>query len=238
MSESVEIDSNVKYKCKKMTPLYFGSYISQMRLTIVQKLTIAILSLTLLVLIATLSLARWSFERGFMDYVSALEQSRLEQVPAAIAQEYINAGRNWSTLTSQRLEAVIRGLRPTTYSRSSANERRIRSQNETELPSEVFLETQQDESSSETFRGRPDPPTAVYGSYGELIAGDDLTLYGGETLSLPILVDDVIIGELRSVFTRQRRTAPCGTPVSPCRARQRSYRSRPKTRSGCRIRGP
>ena len=44
-----------------------------MKLSITQKLVAAFLGLTLLVLIATLGLARWSFEQGFLDYVNALE---------------------------------------------------------------------------------------------------------------------------------------------------------------------
>ena len=51
-----------------------------MTLSISHKLVAAFVGLTLLVLTATLGLARWSFEQGFLDYVNALEQQRLERV--------------------------------------------------------------------------------------------------------------------------------------------------------------
>ena len=62
-----------------------------MKLSLAQKLVVAFLGLTLLVLTATLGLARWSFEQGFLDYVNALEQTRLERVRDDIALEYRNA---------------------------------------------------------------------------------------------------------------------------------------------------
>ena len=55
-----------------------------MTLSIAQKLVSAFVGLTLLVLIATLGLARWSFEQGFLDYVNALEQTRTKQVSVSV----------------------------------------------------------------------------------------------------------------------------------------------------------
>ena len=165
-----------------MTLENLSSYISQMRLTILQKLAIAILSLTLLVLVATLSLARWSFERGFLDYVNALEQTRLEQVLGAVAQEYVDAGRSWSTLTPERLDTLIRISRPI---------------------GNIAWAEQLDLPDRGLFRGRPLSPTSVYDLDGELVVGVDLSLFDGERLSLPIVVDDLTIGELRTVFLRQ-----------------------------------
>ncbi len=57
-----------------------------MTLSIAQKLVAAFVGLTLLVLTATLGLARWSFEQGFLDYVNALEQTRLERMEDDLAQ--------------------------------------------------------------------------------------------------------------------------------------------------------
>ena len=53
-----------------------------------KKLTIAFVGLTSLVLIATLSLARWSFEQGFLDYINALEQERLQRVGHDLVEHY------------------------------------------------------------------------------------------------------------------------------------------------------
>ena len=64
-----------------------SGYIGMMRFSITQKLVLAFLGLTFLVLVATLGLARWSFERGFLDYVNTLEQNRLEWLRDALVRE-------------------------------------------------------------------------------------------------------------------------------------------------------
>ena len=174
-----------------------------MQLTIVQKLAVAILGLTLVVLLATLGLARWSFERGFLDYVTALEGARLRQVPEAIAQEYVEAGRSWSSFTPQRLETLIRNSRPTDWSDERASDRRQSLPDDPQASNQADLIPDQGLQTDGAFRGRPDPPTAVYDVSGQIVVGDDLTSLGGEILSLPILVDGSVIGELRSVFLRR-----------------------------------
>lgn len=78
-----------------------------MKLSITQILVAAFLGLTLLVPIATLGLARWSFEQGFLDYVNALEQTRLERVRADLVDEYLSAGSNWDSLTEQRFTTLM-----------------------------------------------------------------------------------------------------------------------------------
>jgi len=55
-----------------------AGYTEVMVLTISKKLILAFLGLTLVVLISTLGLARWSFDQGFLDYVNALEEARLQ----------------------------------------------------------------------------------------------------------------------------------------------------------------
>ncbi len=66
------------------------------------------LGLILLVLLATFGLARWSFERGFLDYVNALELTRLESIGSDLEQYYVAAGASWATLTSERFDALLR----------------------------------------------------------------------------------------------------------------------------------
>ena len=96
-----------------------------MHLSIASKLTLAILSVTLVVLAATLLLARWSFEQGFLDYVNALERERLELLVPEISQVYERSGGDWETIQATPLlreiersknrlhqPAVIPGSRP------------------------------------------------------------------------------------------------------------------------------
>ncbi|MEM7098795.1 MAG: ATP-binding protein [Pseudomonadota bacterium] len=67
-------------------------------LSIASKLTLAMLSVTLIVLTATLLLARWSFEQGFLDYVNALEHERLERLAPQIAQIYQRFDGDWNAM--------------------------------------------------------------------------------------------------------------------------------------------
>ena len=46
------------------------------------KLFLALVGLTTLVFVETLLLARWSFEQGFLDYVRAQEERRLNSLAA------------------------------------------------------------------------------------------------------------------------------------------------------------
>lgn len=84
-----------------------------MRLGIAQKLLLAFLGLTLLLLVVTLGLARWSFERGFLDYSIALEQHRLERIAEQLAQQYVLAGNSWAWVDRDRFDAVLSLHRPT-----------------------------------------------------------------------------------------------------------------------------
>ncbi|MGB0846045.1 MAG: ATP-binding protein [Thiolinea sp.] len=78
-----------------------------MKLGIAQKLFLAFLSLTLLVLVATLSLARWSFERGFFEYVNAREQNRLQNIATRLEDTYLAAGSDWSKIPTEQLQRSL-----------------------------------------------------------------------------------------------------------------------------------
>ena len=56
---------------------------------------LAFLGLTLAVLVATLGLAHWSFERGFLDYVNALEQTRLQRLSNGVSKLYVANNEDW-----------------------------------------------------------------------------------------------------------------------------------------------
>ena len=82
-----------------------------MKGSVFRKLITAFLGLTLIILLATLGLARWSFEYGFLDYVNALEQGRLEQVSTALAEEYASYG-NWRDIPLERLNRILSSRPP------------------------------------------------------------------------------------------------------------------------------
>ncbi|WOJ97040.1 ATP-binding protein [Congregibacter brevis] len=79
-----------------------------MSLSIVQKLVAAFIGLTLIVLVATLGLARWSFQQGFLDYVNALEQTRLERIQTRLASDYLDSDGRWDFVTDAYLGNILR----------------------------------------------------------------------------------------------------------------------------------
>ncbi|MEM7084251.1 MAG: ATP-binding protein [Pseudomonadota bacterium] len=89
-----------------------------MRLTLTHKLILAFLGLTLIVLIATLGLARWSFNKGFVDYVNAIEYVRLERLAEALTAEYRESGESWNTLSEAMFAQMIRSHAPPPGARS------------------------------------------------------------------------------------------------------------------------
>ena len=100
-----------------------------MALTLFQKLMLTLLGLTAVILIATLGLARWSFERGFLDYANALEQTRLEVVANNLTELYFEAGGNWKKIPVERLEANLHLL----PKRENANNHPFQINNSTSL---------------------------------------------------------------------------------------------------------
>ncbi|MFK8030604.1 MAG: ATP-binding protein [Gammaproteobacteria bacterium] len=157
-----------------------------MKFTLSHKLVLALLSLTLVVLIATLTLARWSFERGFLDYVNALEQVRLEQLRDDMVGEYTQAQNSWDSMTPERFRRLTRGDGPPPR-RGGPGGRRP-------PPGDGFGEGPGDR--------RGPIPTALYSVENELIAGnvpDQLDA----AIRVPVMLDSTPIGELRSAPRRQ-----------------------------------
>lgn len=72
-----------------------------MRLLIWHKLFIAMLSAMLVVVGITLLLTRWSFNRGFLDYINRTEAQRIETVAENLAEIYAKDG-SWETLLRNR----------------------------------------------------------------------------------------------------------------------------------------
>ena len=58
-------------------------------------------ALTSIVLIATLSLARWSFEQGFADFINGLERERLGRIAEQAIVQYELAGNSWQGIEKQ-----------------------------------------------------------------------------------------------------------------------------------------
>jgi two-component system sensor histidine kinase BaeS len=178
-----------------------------MKLSLAQKLVAAFLGLTLLVLAATLGLARWSFEQGFLDYVNALEQIRLERARDDLAQEYRNSDNSWSSVTSARFGALLarstpRDARAGPFAGGAPPPRR----NGHRPPPDR--------------RGGPPPgniqegpPTGLFDAKGTFLVGNDLDTLSAQYISVPVVVDGVTVAELRSTPLR-RVNSPLETAFS------------------------
>ncbi len=155
-----------------------------MRLSIAQKLVAAFVGLTLLVLAATLGLARWSFEQGFLDYVNALEQRRLERVEGDLAQEYVSAGNNWKTLTEQRFSALLR--RAALHEPSGRPPLRRKPPPPGRMPG------------PEPMGAKGSAATGLYDTDDNLVAGTNIGMGATPAIRVPIVVEGITVGELRS----------------------------------------
>jgi two-component system sensor histidine kinase BaeS len=72
------------------------------------KLFLSFLGLTTVILISTLSLARWSFERGFLDFINGQETPRLQLVADELITEYSAAGNSWIKIKQAGLDSYLR----------------------------------------------------------------------------------------------------------------------------------
>lgn len=179
-----------------------------MKLSITQKLVAAFIGLTLLVLIATLGLARWSFKQGFLDYVNALEHTRLEQIRAELADEYLSAGGNWASLTEQRFTALMRRSVPRELNGSPpplGMQGPPGGAGETPPPPRGLA--------AQRPGTRRIPPTALYDVAGNLVAGVSFAVADGLTTRVPIMLDGKSIGELHSE-PRRHLNSPLETEFS------------------------
>jgi two-component system sensor histidine kinase BaeS len=180
-----------------------------MRLSIAQKLVAAFVGLTLLVLTATLGLARWSFEQGFLDYVNALEQTRLERVQTDLADEYLSAGHNWGSLSEQRFAALMRRSAPREpFRRPPPRGMPPPHSGSGEIPPPPTRMPGQ-----QRIGAQGSPPTALYDVEGNLVAGASMDMDGALAIRVPIVVEGNTVGELRSE-PRRHITSPMETAFS------------------------
>lgn len=169
-------------------------------MTISKKLILSFLGLTIVVLVATLGLARWSFEHGFLDYVNALEEKRLQLLATSLSHKYQSSGKTWSTMTEQDFEEILWELSPERNHRSV--ERNIPPPPGFMLPPPPF-----EPSNGLPFKPPPGPPrrgspTALFDLNGEIIIGRPLPQLSIKPISIPIISAGKRVGELRSAPRR------------------------------------
>ncbi len=175
-----------------------------MKITITHKLILAFVALTLLILIATLGLARWSFKQGFLDYVNALEQQRLALLRDDLAEQYRNRGPDWNWLQAHEFARLLRRAGDISHlpQPADAGGRGNLSRGSRPPPPD----------------GPPQfrplwPPTALFNNRGEWLAGDEMLAPQEQRITLPIQVNGVTVGSLQSLPRRQL-TSPLETAFS------------------------
>lgn len=168
-----------------------SAILASMKLSILHKYIFAFMGLTLVVLIASLGVSSWMFERGFLGYVNDLEEIRLEQAQLALAAEYERSGGNWKSLSAFRLRQLLVESTP-------------------DEPGIAPGQAHRPPPPPGDWMGPPPrggrlapPPTAVYDTAGVLVAGPSLDDAGGELNRAAIIVDAVTVGELRSALRHQ-----------------------------------
>ncbi|ATC96376.1 ATP-binding protein [Pseudoalteromonas tunicata] len=158
-----------------------------------KKLTIAFVGLTSLVLIATLSLARWSFEQGFLDYINALEQERLQRVGHDLVEHYQANGESWRSLRPPQFRNMLQqhsanaGMLPEDILNKAPHNQPQQSQRKRPLPA----------------RNPFGPPTALFDINGQWLVGADLDRHQGELIVAPLYFNNQQIAELRSLPKRK-----------------------------------
>ena len=184
------------------------TYNAWMALTVFQKLMLTLLGLTAVILIATLGLARWSFERGFLDYANALEQTRLEIVSNNLTELYFEAGGDWKKIPKESLESHLYLL-----------PKRSGSDSERPLPPGIHKRqydsaTSYNKDSLNADMGTPPagriginrdkaaPFTALYDENHSFVAGDWMDDAENLSIAIPIIAMGKQIGELHSIPPR------------------------------------
>ncbi len=159
-----------------------------MVVTISKKLMLAFLGVTLMVLVATLGLARQSFEQGFMDYANAVEQVRLQTLAESLAQEYEANGNQWIAMTERRFESLVRTAVPAGPPPEDGQERPM-------PPPRQLPPSGRPRPESGPPRG---PRTALFDVNGTQLAGWRLSAATTTAISVPVMVAGAKVGELRS----------------------------------------
>lgn len=168
------------------------------RLSISHKLMLAFLGLTLIVLVATLGLARWSFERGFLDYVNAQEQVRLTRISEDVGRLYIESNRQWQNIDTNDLQTSL-GQRHRVGANFESRDSKFR-------PPPPHLRPPPNRREGLPRRRPPPiggprnnfPPTALFDLQGVKIAGHVLNALTESAISVPVIVDTQTVAVLTS----------------------------------------
>lgn len=169
------------------------------------KLFLALLSLTSLVLLATLLLARWSFDYGFLDYLNAQQQRRLNNMANDLSVHYEGNGARWSESSTQAYEQIYRKWFPGPADRPPPPTDRRPSPLEAGSVSPNAERSRLGVPRRGSSENRPpknhrrfEDPIVLYDSLGNFVAGKKNGISSNDILSAPITYEQNIIGEIQA----------------------------------------
>ena len=164
------------------------------------KLFLALLSLTAVILFATLLLARWSFDYGFLDYLNAQQQQRLNNMANDLSAHYQNNGGAWSESVSREYRDIYKKWFPGPASRPPHGRPphdNKSSKDRGHLAHERAKADQKKHNSK--FSKRFHEPIVVLDSEGNYIAGHTGSFDGKELLSASITYQQQIVGSIEAI---------------------------------------
>ncbi|AEF53725.1 integral membrane sensor signal transduction histidine kinase [Marinomonas posidonica IVIA-Po-181] len=161
--------------------------------TIFHKLMTTFLILSIVLLASTLFLARWSFEKGFLDYPNALEQVRLQIISNDLILEFESAGRDWHKVSKVKVNEILKSLpRPKHRDPSTPISSIPTNNNDGKSMPRVFV-----------LPGgkRKGPSTALFDGDGGFLIGSDLLLNieDNRIVSVPLIQNGKVIAILKSI---------------------------------------
>ncbi|MDO6459144.1 ATP-binding protein [Granulosicoccaceae sp. 1_MG-2023] len=174
--------------------------------SIATKLFLAFFGLTLVVLVATLSLARWSFEQGFLDYINAVEENRLKALAGVLSDDYIEAGGQWTQATRREFDDLLRGADGEGPTPSVDAKLPFPLPPDGPMPTPVGP-VPRVQSGLPRVLGLPMhgpwPPTALYDASGKQIAGDEIVSSVTVPTVVPVTVEGETVGQILSAPNRR-----------------------------------
>ncbi|WP_460311337.1 ATP-binding protein [Aliiglaciecola aliphaticivorans] len=155
-------------------------------------------------LVISLSLAQWSFKQGFLEFVSGIEQSRLEKISGDLLSQYIASDNSWEDVQRVGLDDFISNNKsfnsppkhpPMRNGGAGKPPRRVPPPHLQQPPDRLGVEPGLGDPWREKASG---PPTALFDAKGSLISGEDHSANSENSFSYPLFVNDIKVGELRS----------------------------------------
>lgn len=167
---------------------------------ITQKLFFTLLAVSGLIIIANLSLARWSFHQGLNEFTAGIEVRRLSDLADILAEDYVIEGGNWLWLSDQKFISLQQqGLGEPRRRKRPLPEGREGGGFQDPRHPPPRNKGPRSGPPGKPFRARPvAPPTALFDVGGKFVIGHDGSDGLGQGISIPVILNGEEIASLTS----------------------------------------